>query len=86
MALTFSSGTTPLACNPEAVITEKILIKLNAGGGTGGGGSGSGLSGVGSPQGVVTASPGTTYLQTDTGSFWAKQTGTDANGWIELIA
>lgn len=38
MALSYATGTTPLACNPSKVIEDKILIKLNAGGSTGGGG------------------------------------------------
>lgn len=49
MALSFSSGTNPLACNPEAVITEKILIKLNAGGSTGGGSASNLSQGNGAP-------------------------------------
>lgn len=48
-------------------------------------GAGGGLSGTGSPQGSVSAAPGVTYLDTSTGNFWAKQTGTGASGWLELI-
>ena len=54
--------------------------------GSGSGGTGSGgLNGVGSPEGVQTASPGTTYLDTSNFNFWAKATGTGNTGWIELI-
>jgi hypothetical protein len=38
--------------------------------------------GVGSPEGVVAASPAATYIDTATGDFYAKQTGTGPNGWI----
>lgn len=31
----FTSGTQPLACNPERVLEAKILIKLNGNGGVG---------------------------------------------------
>jgi len=51
----------------------------------GGGGGGGGLSGVGSPEGVVTANPGTTYLDTSTGFFYAKMTGSGNTGWLALI-
>lgn len=53
---------------------------------TGGDGSGAAFAGSGSPQGVTTASPGNTYIDTATGNFWVKQTGTGTNtGWLELI-
>lgn len=52
----------------------------------GGGGTTTTLNGTGSPEGAITGSPGWTYLQTDTGSFWVKKTGTATNtGWLELI-
>lgn len=37
--------------------------------------------GVGNPNGVITAGPGSTYVDTSTGDFYVKQTGTDNNGW-----
>lgn len=49
-------------------------------------GSGSSLAGAGDPEGVVTADPGSTYLNTSDGSFWVKQTGSGNTGWLELIA
>lgn len=53
---------------------------------TGGGGSGgTGLSGSGTPQAVVTAAVGTTYLDTASGDFWVKQTGSGNTGWLQLI-
>jgi len=61
-----------------------LLLQLacNLAGGAGGGG----LAGVGDPEGVVTASPGTTYLDTSDNSFWVKRTGVATDtGWFELI-
>lgn len=40
------------------------------------------LSGSASPQGQITAPQGSTYSRTGDGSFWVKQTGSDANGWV----
>lgn len=40
------------------------------------------LSGIGSPEGVVTAVPGTHYWQTDTGTDWVKDTGVGNTGWV----
>jgi hypothetical protein len=54
-------------------------VSIGSAGGCGG------LSGVGSPQNVVTANPGTTFTQIDTGSFWTKQSGTGNSGWLLLI-
>lgn len=53
--------------------------------GTGGGGTGGGLAGIGSPEGVVTANPGQTYLDTGTGGFWVKFMGAGSTGWLKLI-
>ncbi len=44
-------------------------------------------TGHGSPNGVVTASPGSDYRNLDGGAgqtLWVKQTGTDANGWVAV--
>lgn len=41
--------------------------------------------GTGSPEGVVSAAPGSTYLDTDADSLWMKDTGTGNTGWIQLI-
>jgi hypothetical protein len=85
-------------CNPNTVLAAgkdfqrcskkelliciaQLLCNISAGGGTGGGG----LAGVGSPEGVTTANPGTTYLDTASGSFYAKQTGSGNTGWLQLI-
>jgi hypothetical protein len=49
--------------------------------GTGGGGE----SGAGSPEGVVTANPGTTYFDTTSAIFWVKRTGAGNTGWYQLV-
>lgn len=46
---------------------------------------GSGESGVGSPEGVVSAPPGTTYVATDSNSFYVKTSGVGNTGWVALI-
>lgn len=53
---------------------------------SGGSSSTGGFAGVGSPEGVVTASPGAPYIDTSSGSFWIKKTGTGNTGWLQLIA
>ncbi len=50
-----------------------------------GGGGGGGLAGGGSPEGAVTAEPGHTYLDTATGAFYAKKTGSGNSGWLPLV-
>lgn len=42
-------------------------------------------SGAGSPEGVVTANPGSHYMRTDGGagtSFYVKESGTGNTGWV----
>lgn len=58
----------------ERKLLESLLVALcNAGS----------LVGDGSPEGVVTASPGSLYVQTDAGgALWAKITGAGDTGWI----
>lgn len=46
---------------------------------------GPGEIGVGSPEGVVTAAPGTTYLDSSTNNFWIKASGSGSVGWVQLI-
>lgn len=45
---------------------------------------GSGEAGVGSPEGVVTAAPGTTYTDTGDGSFYVKASGSGNTGWLPI--
>jgi len=44
-----------------------------------------GTTGSGSPEGVVTAEPGASYLDTTTNSFWVKRTGSGNTGWQQLL-
>jgi hypothetical protein len=47
-----------------------------------GGGGGGGLAGHGSPEGVVSASPGQTYWDQDNDTLWVKDSGSGTNtGW-----
>lgn len=78
-----SDGHTPRRTDTLWTIEQKILGALEDGAG---GGGGTGLSGSGSPEGVVTADPGTTYLDTSDNGFWAKNSGSGNTGWIQLIA
>lgn len=70
-------------CMTEKQIQAAILyVECTS---SGGGGTGVGLAGIGSPQSVVTANPGSTYIDTSTDNFWVKTTGTGNTGWTELI-
>lgn len=86
MAVPFLSwGTTP-----HRTDTINTLLKRIAGGDGGGGGGGSGtgqagIVGVVDPEGVVTATPGTTYVNTANGTFWVKQSGSGNTGWQQYV-
>lgn len=85
MASIFIGGNVPNRADGMWVIEQKILGAITELGGasiTGGGGT---TSGTGSPEGVITAPEGTTYLDRSTGNFWAKQTGSGNTGWLQLI-
>ena len=77
----FQEGDTPRIKDSMWRITQKIL-----GGGVGSSGSyasGGNFSGAGSPEGVVTAVPGATYVDTNApGTLWFKRTGTGSTGWV----
>lgn len=45
-----------------------------------------GNTGSGSPEGIVSAAPGSTYLDTSTNGFWVKATGVGNTGWVQLIS
>lgn len=89
MAETFGQGNVPWWTNPQRILLAKILNAIAAGGG-GGGGSGTGQAGIvglGSPEGVVTAKPGTSYYDiTNPGaaSEWFKESGVGNTGWQQL--
>lgn len=62
------------------ITLDKILQSLNDGGAFASGGN---FSGSGSPEGVVTASPGATYVDTDSpGALYFKRIGTGNTGWV----
>lgn len=42
------------------------------------------LNGSGSPQGQISAPPGSIYSDSTSGAVWVKSTGTDANGWNQV--
>jgi hypothetical protein len=63
----------------ELALLDQISQNIGGGGGSGA------FAGVGSPEGVVTAPPGATYLDTANGAFYAKQTGILNTGWLPLI-
>jgi hypothetical protein len=73
---------TTYAPDPKGLFTPSRGFDCTCGTGTGTGG----LAGIGSPEGVVTASPGTTYLDTSTNGFWVKNNGTGNTGWFQEIA
>lgn len=63
---------------------EGFVAGTGSGFGTGADGAVN-LTGTGSPEGVVTASPGATYQQIDNGIFvaqWIKQSGSGNTGWV----
>ena len=68
----------------QAISLMKINHNSTGGGGSGTGGAG--IVGVGSPEGVVTATPGTSYFDTSTNSYWYKRTGSGNTGWFEIVA
>lgn len=76
-----------LSTTPKPIDTIRILLVriLNAIRGGSGGTGGQGLTGLGSPEGVVSANPGTIYYATDTGGFYVKGSGSGSTGWVALI-
>lgn len=80
MSERYALGNRPLATNPRRILLVKILNSTISGGG-GGGGTG-GLSGEGSPEGAITADAGATYVDTLTGDFYWKGSGSGDTGWL----
>lgn len=77
-----AAGYTRFSPNQADGIELYLLCELANNGG--GGGTG-GESGSGSPEGAVTAEPGTTYYDTVNSIFWVKGSGSGNTGWIQLI-
>lgn len=72
----------------ENLSTHKLLVviaQLLCNGGGGGGGGGGGETGVVDPEGVVTASPGTTYYNSANQTFWVKASGVGNTGWVQIV-
>lgn len=67
-------GNTALPTDNEKRSLHKIVDQMAAGFGN--------LTGNGSPEGVVTASPGRGYVNTSNGDLWVKQSGTGSTNWI----
>lgn len=87
MASLANLGTTPRSIDTQRILEVKILNALNdTTGGGGGGTGGAGVVGAGSPEGVVTANPGTIYFDSTGDSLWIKETGAGNTGWQQLIA
>lgn len=86
----FTEGTTPRIKDSVRRIEMKILgaiADIDISGGAVDYATGGNFSGSGSPEGAVTASIGAVYIDTATGSFWQKRSGTATNtGWIQQIA
>ena len=86
----YLDGNTPRSTDPVHRIEMKILgaiLDTAPGSGATDYATGGNFSGAGSPEGVVVASPGATYIDTTNGFFWMKKTGTGTNtGWINVVA
>jgi hypothetical protein len=75
----------PFAQDTVHDLTAKLAYWLQqVSGGGGGGGSGSAFTvGTGSPEGVVSGSPGDRFWASDTGFEWTKVTGVaTTTGWL----
>lgn len=82
----FTRGHTPTVTDSRWFILQRILgalDDLSSGGGTGTGGFG--MVGVVDPEGVVTATPGTPYVNTLLKSFWFKESGNGNTGWLQYV-
>jgi len=77
-------GNTPRRSDALWAIEQKILGALRDATGFVSGG-GASLAGVGSPEGVVTATPGTIYTDTSGHTLWSKETGVGNTGWLQYI-
>lgn len=72
----YGSGTVPQRGDTKRMLLVKIVLAEGA----------SSLSGAGSPENVVAAPPGATYVNTANGDLWVKQTGTGNTGWVLVVA
>lgn len=65
------------------MLMQTALLAQIVGGGSGTGGAG--LVGVVDPEGVVVASPGTSYYNTVLFKFWYKTSGVGNTGWTQVV-
>lgn len=72
-----------LLCLVPPGLVPYLMVQAIRGISSGGGGGGE--SGSGSPEGVVTANPGTTYWDATNDIFWVKDTGVGNTGWYQLV-
>src|SRR5438477_526896 len=73
------------SCIPPGMAPYAILAAIS-GITTGGGGTGGpGVVGAGSPEGVVTAPAGTSYLDTNSNGFYFKASGAGNTGWVLIV-
>ncbi len=64
-----------------ALLARIVAAVESSGTGTGG----SGMVGVVDPEGVVVATPGTSYYNTVGFSFWYKISGNGSSGWRQVV-
>ncbi len=69
-----------LAESVRMVLLNQIANSL-----AGGTGTTSGFAGVGSPEGVVTAPTGSTYVDTGNNAFYVKVSGVGNTGWQAIV-
>lgn len=70
---------------PHRSDTVNTLLKRIAGGIANNGSGTGGETGSGSPEGVLTAEPGTTYWDSTNEIFWVKDSGSGNTGWFQLV-
>ena len=75
-----------LLCLVSPGLLPYVMITAIRGISSGGGGTGgAGSVGVGSPEGVVTATPGTIYFDSAGDGLWVKESGNGNTGWVQLV-
>jgi len=81
-----AEGNTPYRDDPQGIVEAKILGATidGAAGSVTSYAAGGNFSGSGNPEGVVTASPGAVYIDTDApGTLYFKRSGVATNtGWV----
>jgi hypothetical protein len=87
LAAAESAGFTKLSDQQLKAIGDYVAVEFNNAGGAGGGDTAHvSSSGSGSPEGVVTRSPGAKYWDATNQVEYVKDTGTGNTGWIVTVA